>query len=220
MKASIIIGTYNSGKYISRAIRSCLEQSMDRKDYEVIVVDDGSTDNTEQILKSFGNWIKVIKLETNMGLPCACNVGIKAALSRFVIRVDADDYVNEDLLKVEHLYLTMNNDIEAVACDYLVVDENENVLERKNAEKEPIACGILFRKDKLIDIGLYDETFHLCEDEDLRIRYLKKHNIYRIPLPLYRYRMHENNITKEKDRMKIYKTKLHKKHNIVQEERK
>lgn len=212
IKISIIIATYNSEKFISRAIRSCLEQSMDKRDYEIIVVDDGSTDNTDYILNSFGDWIKIIKLDKNYGLPFACNMGIKAALSRFVLRVDADDFINEELLKVEYLFLSMNNDFDAVACDYFISDENENLIERKNAEKEPIACGILFRKDKLIEIGLYDESFQLLEDEDLRVRYLKKFNIQRIPLPLYRYRMHDNNITKQKNKMAIFRQKLNTKH--------
>jgi glycosyltransferase involved in cell wall biosynthesis len=212
MKISIVISTYNSEKYISRAIRSCLDQSMDKKEYEIIVVDDGSTDNTNYILKSFGDWIRIITLDKNYGLPYACNVGIRAAMSRFVVRVDADDFINEDLLKVEYLFLSMNTDFDAVACDYFITDENENFIERKNSEMEPIACGILFRKDKLIEIGLYDESFKLLEDEDLRIRYLKKFNIKRIALPLYRYRMHTTNITKQKEKMEFYKSKLNEKH--------
>lgn len=214
MKVSIIIAAYNAEKYISRAIRSCIDQSMDRKDYEIIVADDGSTDNTKRILDSFREWIKVISLEKNMGLAYACNVGIVSALSQFVVRVDADDFINQDLLKVEYLYLAMNSDFDAVTCDYFIVDENENIVERKNAEKEPIACGILFRKDKLIEIGLYDEEFRLLEDEDLRLRYLHKYNIYRIPLPLYRYRKHSDNITGDKDKMELYKAKLNSKHNL------
>lgn len=212
MKVSIIIATYNSEKYISRALRSCVEQSMDKKDYEVIVVDDGSTDNTKYILNSFGDWIKTITLDKNMGLPYASNVGIKNALSRFVIRVDSDDYIHEDLLKVEYLYLSMNNDMDAVSCDYLLVDEEENLLQRVSGEKKPIACGILFRKDRIVEIGLYDEEFRLQEDQDLRIRYLKRFNIYNIPLPLYRYRMHSDNSTKDLKKVEYYKRMLKEKH--------
>jgi len=212
MKVSVIITTYNCERYISRAIRSCLDQSMDKKDYEIIVIDDASTDNTKYILKSFEGWIRPIVLEKNMGLPYACNVGIRNSLSRFVIRVDADDYVHEDLLRVLYLYLSLNEDIDAVACDYLLVDEKERVLERKNSEKQPIACGVLFRKDYLVDIGLYDESFRLVEDEDLRIRYLMKYKIYYVPLPLYRYRMHLENSTKNQKMMDFYRWKLEKKH--------
>jgi glycosyltransferase involved in cell wall biosynthesis len=214
LKASVIIATLNCERYISRAIRSCIEQSMKKDEYEIIVVDDGSTDNTHHILSSFGDWIKIIKLEKNSGLPFACNVGIKQALSRFVIRVDADDFIHEDLLKTMYLYLSMNNDMDAVSCDYLLVDEKEDIIERISAASYPIACGILFRKDKLIEIGLYDEDFRLCEDEDLRIRYLKKFNIFNIPLPLYRYRMHQTNSTKDAEKVKLYKQLLNEKHQL------
>lgn len=212
MKASIIISVFNCEKYIGRTIRSCIEQSMSKEDYEIIVVNDGSTDNTEKILESFGDWITVVSLEKNMGLPYACNVGIKKALSRFVIRVDADDYIHEDLLRVSCLYLSMNNNMDAVASDYLLVDENENIIKRMSAEKNPIACGLLFRKDNLVDIGLYDENFLMGEDEDLRIRYLQKYNIYYVPLPLYRYRMHKGNMTNDRREVKKYKKMLTEKH--------
>lgn len=214
MKVSIIITTYNAEKYISRAIRSCIEQSMTKNDYEIIVVDDGSTDNTNYILESFGDWIQVISLGENKGLPYAANIGIKNALSRFVVRVDADDFIHEDLLKTGYLYMSLNNDIDAVSCDYYIIDDKENIIERRSANQSPIACGIMFRKDHLINIGLYDEKFLLMEDEDLRIRFLKKYSIYNIPLPLYRYRMHDNNSTKNAGEMNKYGKLLKSKHGL------
>ena len=215
MKVSIIISVYNGEKFISRAIRSCLEQSMKKEDYEIIVINDGSTDNTGQILSSFDrDLIKVITLDKNMGLPFACNMGIKKAFGRFVVRVDADDYVHEDFLKVGYLYLSMDLDINAVAFDYHLVDEIEDKVKRMSAEENPIACGIFFRKDYLIDIGLYDPEFRLGEDEDLRIRFLKKYSIENVKLPLYRYHLHGNNSTNNIEGVKLYKQKLKQKHNI------
>ncbi|HKZ41656.1 MAG TPA: glycosyltransferase family A protein [Candidatus Hodarchaeales archaeon] len=218
MKVSVIISTFNCERYISRTIRSCIEQSMERKDFEIIVVNDGSTDNTNHILKSFGDWIRVITLESNMGLPYASNMGIKSALGRFVTRVDADDYIHEDLLRVGYLYLSMNNNMDAVSFDYLLVDDDEDVIERRSAESDPIACGVIFRKDRLIEIGLYDEKLLLSEDEDLRIRFRKRFTIHNVSLPLYRYRMHENNSTKNIRRVVHYKEILHKKHKLISSE--
>ena len=80
--------------------------------------------------------------------------------------------------------------------------------------KDPIACGILFRTEQIVDIGLYDEQFLLHEEKDLRIRFLKKYNIERVKLPLYRYRLHENNNTKNKKKMRHHFQKLKKKHKI------
>ena len=215
MKVSVIVATYNCERYISRAIRSATDQSFPKDDYEIIVVDDGSTDHTKHILESFGDWIKVITLSEHKGLPYACNEGIRKALGRYIVRVDADDYAHEDLLKVEHLYLSLNPHFDAVACDYYIVDENERHLVRENADTEPIACGIMFKKDNLVAIGLYDENFLMLEEVDLRIRYLQRFNIQRIELPLYRYRMHRSNITRDKKSLQYYQDMLAKKHRKV-----
>ena len=94
---------------------------------------------------------------------------------------------------------------------YFLVDEKENIIERCNSNEKPIACGIIFRLDQLVKIGLYDKRFRLFEDRDLRKRFLKKFNIFRIPLPLYRYRRHEKNITNDKKNIKKYKKLLSKK---------
>ena len=74
----------------------------------------------------------------------------------------------------------------------------KKILKRVNADVNPIGCGILFRIENLLDIGLYDKTFLVHEDKDLRYRFLKKYSIYRLPIPLYRYRKHDSNITNNK----------------------
>ena len=78
--------------------------------------------------------------------------------------------------------------------------------------EDPIACGIIFRTDQIVDIGLYDEDFLLHEEQDLRIRFLAKHTIHRLELPLYRYRRHEKNITNNLEAMNSYMAKLNEKH--------
>ena len=103
----------------------------------------------------------------------------------------------------------------AVCCDYYLVDEEENIVKKMNAIKNPIGCGIMFRAETLIKIGMYDSNFKIHEDKDLRIRFLKEHKIDRISLPLYRYRKHSNNITKNKKNMTKHYKKLVKKHKKV-----
>ena len=112
--------------------------------------------------------------------------------------MDSDDYVNENFLKILYLYLEENRDIDAVSCDYIIVDDQENVLKREDCLKKPIACGIMFRSKDLENIGLYDEDLILHEEKDLRSRFLEKHNIFQVKLPLYRYRRHNQNITNNK----------------------
>jgi glycosyltransferase involved in cell wall biosynthesis len=212
VKVTVIVAVHNGEFHIGRAIRSMLEQSMAKKDYEILVVNDGSTDNTLRVLNSFGDWIRVVNLDQHVGLPAACNIGLREAHSRFVVRVDADDYVHEDLLKVEYLFLSMNSAYDAVACDYLVVNEREEVGGRVNSNEHPIACGVMFRLDALVKIGLYDEQFLLHEDLDLRIRFLQKHTLKRIELPLYRYRKHAANMTNDQRKVTYYTELLEQKH--------
>ena len=104
-------------------------------------------------------------------------------------------YFNINFLNFLHFYLDKNDYADAVACDYLLLDDKENVLGRHNCDDEPIACGIMFHKEHLFNIGLYDESFRCQEERELRIRFEKKYNIHRLELPLYRYRRHDRNIT-------------------------
>jgi len=209
---SVLITAYNVEKYIGRAIRSALDQSIPRDDYEIIVINDCSADRTRFALEVFEDDIKLINNEKRLGLPASLNKGIKRAKGRFVVRLDGDDYVHKDFLKVLDLHLSLNDNIDAIACDYLLVDNNEHVLDKVNCEKMPVACGIMFRIDQMIDIGLYDENFLAKEDEDLRIRFLKKYKIERVQLPLYRYRRHDNNLTNNKSKIQIYNQMLNEKH--------
>ncbi|MEW6470316.1 MAG: glycosyltransferase family A protein [Bacteroidota bacterium] len=212
MLVSVIITAYNYGKYIERAIRSALNQSLAQDHYEIIVVDDASTDETPRILENYKDSVKYLRLSKNEGLSNARNIGIQKARGQFVVFLDADDYIQGDLLKVQSVFLTENNRLDAVSVDYYLVNEYGDHIEWVSAQDKPIACGIMFRKDRLYDIGLYDDAFRAREDEDFRIRFLKKYNIYNIILPLYRYRRHDNNLTNNHAEMEKYKQKLDDKH--------
>ncbi len=212
MQVSVIITCHNYARYLSRAIRSVINQTLDRDDYEIIVVNDASTDETEKVMKTYSGRIKPLTLTKNAGLAAARNEGIKSALGRYVVNLDADDYVDENLLLVEMLFLNFNSTWDAVSCDYYLVDENEKHIGRISGSEKPIACGVMFRTDLLFGIGLYDENFKMREDEDLRLRFEKNHNIKNLELPLYRYRKHDNNMTNNKEGMAKYKKILKSKH--------
>lgn len=212
MQVSVIITCHNYARYLSRAIRSTINQSINKNEYEIIVVDDGSTDETQKVISTYSGWIRPVILKENVGLAAARNEGIKSALGRFVVHIDADDYIDENLILVETIFLNSNAAWDAVSCDYYLVDEKEKHLDRISGYATPIACGVMFRTDLLFEIGLYDENFKMREDEDFRIRFEKKHKIYNIELPLYRYRKHENNMTNNKQGMDLYEKYLKSKH--------
>ena len=177
------------------------------------MINDASTDRTRFALEIFERDITLINNKKRIGLPKSLNKGARLARGKYIVRIDGDDYVNTDFLKILYLHLELNPGIDAVACDYLLVDDKEAILAQKDCSKEPIACGIIFRMEQLIDVGLYDERFFLREDEDLRLRFLKKYCIDRVKLPLYRYRRHEHNMTNNVHRMSKYKLLLERKHN-------
>jgi glycosyltransferase involved in cell wall biosynthesis len=218
-KVSVIVAAYNQERFIGRCLRSLLHQTPPASGYEIIVVDDGSTDRTAFALSlftdRFDSPVQVISNERNLGLPASLNRGIRAARAPFVVRVDSDDFVNANFVNFLSYYLDVNPHVDAVACDYLLLDDKEQIIERCNCSEKPIACGIMFRKQQLIDIGLYDENFRCHEERELRIRFEKKHNIHRLELPLYRYRRHEKNMTNNAGEMQRHNQLLIQKHGIA-----
>ncbi|AXR69307.1 glycosyltransferase family 2 protein [Leptospira mayottensis] len=196
---SVIVCSYNHAKWIERCIRSIVHQEIiDPESYEIIIVNDGSKDHTLEILENLSvlHQVKIINNEINSGLPQSLNKAIRSALGRYVVRVDSDDYVSRKFLSLMRLFLDMNREYQAVAVDYIKVDENENVIERVNCFEDQIACGIMFRKECLFEVGLYDENFQMREGHNLRKRFEEKFKIARLEFPLYKYRHHSKNRTK------------------------
>ena len=214
MKSSIIITSYNYGRYVERCIRSCLNQKLVASgSFEVIVVDDNSQDDTLAIIEKYKTLpnFRVIANPTNVGVAEAANIGVRASLGRFFVRVDADDYISEKLLFFLESYLAFNDDAFGVACDYLVVDENENAIGRRHAEEHPVSCGILYRRDLFVQAGLYNPDFRHREEEELRRRMGSYYQLHFLRMPLYRYRMHNSNKTKQPE-YQVFEQKLHELH--------
>ena len=156
MKFSIIITCFNREKFISRCIRSALNQlDVDRSQYEVIVVDDKSTDGSLKKIKEFNNIITTIHNKKNMGLSYSRNLGIKKSKGKYIMMLDSDDYISQFYLHFMGSFLDFNKSWKAVACDYDKVNELDNISKRFYFNKHPIACGILYRRRSILKIGLY-----------------------------------------------------------------
>ena len=194
---SIVITNYNYGKYLSRCLRSCLSQK--NVDYEVILVDDCSTDNSMEVIELFLEDIVLLKTPVNSGVAAASNLGIENSKGQYVVRVDADDFVNSDMCYFMSLYLDANHDAFGVACDYVLVDQHEDLIERKYAEKDNISCGKMYRKDLFLQLGGYNSDARHREEEELRKRLSDFYKIHYLKMPFYRYRMHDHNKTKTKE---------------------
>jgi len=210
-EVSVIVCAFNHDKWLERCIRSLIHQyNIEQSEYEIIVVNDASTDNTEQVLANLSNLspIRIIKNEKNLGLPSSSNNALRVSLGRYVVRVDSDDYVARQFLSLLRLYLNLNREYQAVAVDYVCVDEYERTLEKVNCIEHQIACGVMFRKECLFDIGLYNEQFAMREGHELRARFEEKFAVGRLELPLYKYRQHMKNRTRNQDELARYDAKL------------
>ena len=196
MKVSVLVPVYNAEKYIGRCLRSLHHQSIKHSEYEVIVVNDASTDLSGFIARQFEGWIKYVEHKNNLGLPSALNSAMQKSYAEYIVRVDADDYVNEHYLLILTEAIMTNPEMDAFCCDYYRVDNDERVLSRKNSRSDPIGCGIIFSKSIIDELGGYDENFLINEERELMKRFIASgKKLGHVPLPLYRYRDVANSLS-------------------------
>ena len=199
LKVSVIIPTHNHGKYISRAIDSVLSQTYN--DYEIIVVDDGSTDNTKEILKPYLDRIRYF-YKGQGGDASARNSGIRKAKGEYFIFLDADDLLMPKNLEIHAKILDENQDIGFVYSYYYDMIDNKishtTALNRKPPSgwiaKElfmesfiPIHTEMV-RRECFEDSGLFDESLRHNSDDDVRIRRALKWKSYFSDYPSAIYR--------------------------------
>ena len=208
---SVIICAYNHEKWIEKCLQSLIKQKNIKKtEYEIIIVDDASEDKTTKLINKFKKYknIKIIKNKINLGLPASLNKALKLSNGKYIVRVDSDDFVSEYFLSMTSLSLKINKYIHAIEVDYFKVDDKENIISYNDASKKNIACGIMFRRKCLFDVGLYNSKFKMREGHELRKRFIKDYKIGRLILPLYKYRMHFKNRTKQRKNVKFYDSLL------------
>ena len=196
---SVIVAAYNCERYIEKALQSVFSQTLSNKHYEVIVVNDGSTDNTLDILNEYRDKIKLIS-QPNRGLAAACNRGIGEAKGDYVIRLDADDYLDKELLSSTLKILESMPDYHCVYTDRYEINALDSTKARVNVGKDNIfdmiGCGILFRREVFDKIGLYRDL--LFEEYDLMLRFFDNglHGYY-LQEPLYYYVKYESTMTRQ-----------------------
>lgn len=218
-KVTVGICCYKQKNWLYRCLRSLCNQTLPKKDFEVIVINDDPTENLEDVcapVKEYIN-IKLINNERNLGLPGSLNKALKNTLGKYFVRIDADDYVSRHFLYFLSIFLDMNSgprvmgtnqSYQAVACDYFKVNDVGEVYSRHLASEEPIACGIMFTYESLCAVGSYNENFKMREGHELLKRYKERYNLHNLPLPLYKYRIHDNNRTNNKQEVEKYDEKL------------
>ncbi|HDM77954.1 MAG TPA: glycosyltransferase [Deltaproteobacteria bacterium] len=207
-KVSVIMSVYNGEKFLEEALESILKQTF--PDYEFIIINDGSTDRTPQILASFDDPRLVIVNQDNRGLTVSLNRGIRLAKGTYIARMDADDISEPTRLERQVEVLDHDPDVVLVACWYKVIDEKGNVLAHRRLPTDgrqlakllmhdnPICHGsVLLRKEAIEAVGSYDENLRYAQDYDLWLRMLRKgYSFSIVPEFLYRFRISPESVAK------------------------
>ena len=179
MLASVIIITYNHGKYLSNCIQSLLKQSYEN--LEIIVVDDASKDNTQKIVESFSSKkIKYFQLKQHQGVALSRNFGIKKALGEFVFFTDADCEPLKNWVQ-EGITCFLENNCDAVEGKTIAENQNFSIsyhfVENLNGGQYQ-TCNMAYKRNSLLKVGMFNAKYSLAyEDIDLALRIKKENTI-------------------------------------------
>ncbi len=206
---SIIIPTYNCEKYIEKCIKSIIEQKDDL--IEIIIINDGSTDNTLQICEEFAQKYNNIKLinQGNKGVSYSRNIGIQNASGKYIMFVDSDDYLVENSLEAVKQLLT--EDIDVLRCSYIVNGKKEMIFTKKTFNmyeffqktNQNVVWGQAIKRELLNDIKFNENIFY---GEDVLFNcqlYNKCQNIKYTDIVLYNYRQSVDSVSKNYKNSKV-----------------
>ena len=207
--ASIVVTSHNYSRYLERCLTSCVKQTT-REPFEVLIVDDGSTDDSREIARRFvGSTVHLLE-RPNGGIEKASNAGIAAAAAELIVRVDADDY-----LLPAHLETMLSRMPSAGSAflysDYLVVDEHDNVTSEEQlpafdeaeikTRGDFLATGTLYRREAIRQVGGYEEGIvnSGLENYELILKMLRAgHRGLHVAQPLFAYRRHGLNVSAQR----------------------
>lgn len=207
---SVIMLVYNAEDYLNESIVSILDQ--DFKDFEFIIIDDGSTDNSLNIIKSFDDdRIKLSRNEINHGIVYSRNKGIRLSSGKYIGMMDADDIALPHKFSKQIEFLESNGDFGMVGSWARLIDQNGHTLRNKwkltgSSEYIPsimlfknyfIQSAVVFRRDCLPDY-LYKEGYEIVEDYKLWLDIINKSKAWNLQEYLIKYRIHDHNITQTK----------------------
>jgi glycosyltransferase involved in cell wall biosynthesis len=224
-QVSIVIPCFNYGSYLSECIESILSNDFDIDRVEIIVVDDGSSDNTRQVAVSFGSRIRYIYQE-NSGLSSARNAGMEAARGNYLLFLDADDMLTSNTISSQALLLDENSDVDIAVCQ-----TREELSMTPGAPRVPIGFWLLFRenlhvhfchlniapphafmirREKALQNGLFDTKLRACEDYDFWFRCAAKYlKFITNTATCVVYRKHVESMSARKENQLSHDTLMH-----------
>lgn len=219
-KVSIIMPVYNGEKYLSRALFCAFNQTY--KNIEIIAVNDGSRDKTDEILRSYGEKITYIKKE-NGGVSCALNAGIKAMTGEYFAWLSHDDLIDSDHIEKLVEYLRHHTGEKVIPYSaFKFVDENGNLLTEGTINAKinifdykisvtdkyaPLLFGeinggsVLIPKEAFEKYGMFDESMRITQERDMWSRLIKEYRFVCIPYDTASIRIHSQQVSSAKDKV-------------------
>jgi glycosyltransferase involved in cell wall biosynthesis len=204
---SVLLPVFNAEKFLRKTIESLLEQTF--RDFEIVAIDDGSTDGSRQILDQCTDpRLRVIHNERNLGLIETLNRGIGFCAGEYVARMDADDVAMPTRLERQYQFMQAHDDVILVGSYRLAIDENDNLVQSFNrpATDAPIIRWklltgnfithptVMIRKSALHG-ELFEARYKHSEDYAAWLKLLKHGEFAIIPEPLLKYRFHPSSVS-------------------------
>ena len=219
MLITVYMPAFNYGDFIEEAIESVINQSIDS--WELIVINDGSTDHTRSLLEKYSSNSQItIVHQENQGLNVSNNIGLRLARGKYIMRLDADDYLDENALQILSNALEKNKTADLAFPDYYEVNKDGEILNLTRREKineksvmDMPAHGActMYRTNVLKSLGGYLEDFQCQDGYELWIRFIKDHNPINLNIPLFYYRQHGKSLTKNKNKILTTRREIKKK---------
>ena len=219
---SVYITNYNYARFLKKAIDSVLSQSF--HDFELLIIDDGSTDDSKNIIECYASNPKIkIIYQHNKGLNVTNNIALRAASGKYIIRLDADDYFVSNALEQMSGKLEANPELGMVFPNYYYIDEKDQVTGeevRHDFDNNKVslldqpahgACTMI-RTDFLNEIGGYDESFNCQDGYELWIKFTQRYEVSNLREPLFYYRKHGSNLTSNEEMILQTRAKINQKY--------
>jgi len=203
------MSVYNSERFLREAVESILNQTF--TDFEFIIVNDGSTDGTQEILESYRDERIILLNQENTGLTKALNIGIAVTKGKYIARQDADDVSKLERLEKQVAFMETNPEVGLLGTRFQCIDHHGHVTRQAELQTENkwlqnrLAVinhfchgSVMIRRDALDKVGLFREYFKYAQDYDLWLRIAEQYEVSNLPEYLFCYRELEDAISSDK----------------------
>jgi len=203
---SVVMAVYNGEKYLRESVESILNQTF--KNFEFVIINDGSSDRTQEILESYIDPRIILIHRKHFGLTKSLNKGISLAKGKYISRQDADDISMPERLEKQISFLEEHKSVALLGTTVKIIDENGSLIHirkypsdsssiKKGIKEDNCFChgSVIFRKKHFFELGGYREIFSTAQDYDLWLRFAENFEVANLSTPLYTRRFNPLSVT-------------------------